>query len=530
MKKTILLLTVMFIMNFNARALSVVELSYEDTKFKAFMYEKMQGLWIKNDFISFNSTEYIYEVRKCYYEGMNPKKYLPELPPEILEKVFFRDMFLKTGNLYNEEVLNNIMTDSFIKYTADLFLGVSYGRIKDKDNLIKRSKQSYYDEMKLLIGGSQIYFRPSEIIAKLKPETKMYYAMAKYYKKLERVEKNGNWEQVQSNARIPINTSAPAVTIIRRNLSKLYGKIPYSEEELYDTELMEYVKRFQKMAGISAIGFIGEATIREINKTPAERKKTLAVNMERLRLWHTHYPENYIMINIPLYEFNMYNKGENVMQMRVVVGKKERKTPILENNMHYMVINPTWTIPKTILEKDVIPARIKDVEYFQKNRIKIFTNNEDETIEVNHMNIDWTTTGNKLFRKFKFVQDSDEMNALGKVKFILTNKENIYLHDTTAKTLFQNTERAFSSGCVRLEKPVELAEYLIDNGKGKQKKWLNKIIAKKKDYYVGLPKPVKVYIYYLTAYLNGDNEIIFLKDVYEKDEEIYSVLSNDVVR
>lgn len=469
MKKIVIMISLMLLFSYSvfpaSKTVKVIreEETNDDIKLKSFLYNKLQGKWIKDNYISKETFDFINEIEESYYEGMHPDMYLNERITDIL-KVYRNNASLSLINSNVEEKkLNNIITDIFIRYTKDIFFGVTYKKYKDSDNVIQRDETMYYNKMMDSTKYGYSTFDINGLIGDFKPKIKLYYELSKLYRKLDKKEKN-----------IDAKSTDSALDIV---------------------------------------------------ESTSELKKTLEVNMERLRKLQLEYPEKYILVNIPTYKLKIYNNEKVEMGMNVVVGKKDRRTPVLINTMRYFVVNPTWSIPETVIKKDVITAYLKDPEYFKKNKIKIYRDVETETPEVDPMTLKWEKENIKPLRGYKFVQDSNEKNALGKVKFLLENKQNIYLHDTQAKDLFKKQERMFSSGCVRLEQPIEMADYLFTEGKKGNKAYLKKVFEKNKDYYVGLPKPIKVYILYLTAYLNEDGRVEFLKDVYGKDMEMFFALS-----
>lgn len=458
MKKLVVIFSLGIFLSWGVLAEIKTEITPEEIKFRAFIYEKLQGKWIKNNFVTKETFDFIKEIEESYYEGLQPELYLQGPLSEIIKNSGEGEALYRIVGKRNEKLLNNLVTDVFIRFTRDLYFGITYKKYRDLDNTIVREELKYYEKMMDLNYFGYSNFDTRGIIDEYRPKIKLYSELRMLYKRISEIEKN---------------------------------KKNNSEFGLYNT-----------------------------NMTPSELKKTVKVNLERLRKLQIEYPEKYILINIPTYKLKIFNNNKVDMEMKVVVGKKDRKTPVLMNTMRYFVVNPTWSIPETIIKKDVIAAYIKDPEYFTKNKIKIYRDIERATAEIDPTTLKWEKENIKPLKGYKFVQESNEKNVLGKVKFILENKENIYLHDTQAKELFKKNERMFSSGCIRLEQPLELADYLFADGKKWNKAYLKKVLEKYKDHYVGLPKPIKVYVTYFTAYLNEKNELEFLNDIYGKDSEM----------
>lgn len=247
----------------------------------------------------------------------------------------------------------------------------------------------------------------------------------------------------------------------------------------------------------------------------------IAVNQERLRWLPQHFEDKYVLVNVPQMELFINNQGKDTMHMRVVVGKRSRATPSMSANMVNIVFNPTWTVPKGIMTKDIVPGiQHKGSAYLDKKGLSIYTH-QGKKVNPDSVNITYSNFKNYVFR-----QPSGDRNALGRIKFNLPNKENIYLHDTPSKGDFRKDDRAKSSGCIRVQHPRDMATYILsgwNNIDGRQ--MVDSLLSKTKILYVPLKEKLPVHILYLTATQDSAKQnVLFLNDVYSKDDTLAQLL------
>ncbi|MBN1182599.1 MAG: L,D-transpeptidase family protein [Bacteroidales bacterium] len=317
---------------------------------------------------------------------------------------------------------------------------------------------------------------------------------------------------------------------------------------IYDNDLVKAVQEFQKLNGLFVDGVVGNQTINRMDIPVQERIAQINANLERLR-WFD-YPENtkYILVNIPDFKLYIFEKGNKELEMKVCVGKKRdwnyaekleifkktrnrncfpnnNETPLLHGYIEYFVLNPKWNVPDNIGKNEIYSKVLNDPEYLSKRNFKVFFNGS----EVSADSIDWSNyNADRL--PFKFQQDASDGNALGKVKFIFENNYNIYLHDTPSKQAFSYTNRAVSHGCIRLEKPIEMAKLLTNDIEGMTGEEIDETLSGSKiidrdvktntSKTVFLKNELPLYINYFTSWVDEDGNLHFRDDVYEKDKNI----------
>lgn len=325
---------------------------------------------------------------------------------------------------------------------------------------------------------------------------------------------------IEINDKLFVGSKHPAMKDVKKKLL-LLGDVKKVDTTVaaYEESLLNGVKKFQERHGIEPNGVIERLTVKALNVSLEKRKEQIIANMERWRWFPRDFGNQYLLINIPEYKLYYYNDGRLASEHKVIVGSDRRKSPIVTSKIDYMVWNPTWAVPSTILKEDYIPAMIEDKKYLERKSITIYDKNQKP---VNPE--DWTPE--KAY-EYKYIQNSGEHNLLGKVKFVFNNRHFIYLHDTNNKHLFEQTERDLSSGCIRVENPVQLAVRLS----GKLAVYVTKNLDEK------LPlvtknfkpdEPTKVHVLYWTAW--GDkSKVYFREDIYKLDEALYNELQKPVL-
>ncbi|EEA2473819.1 L,D-transpeptidase [Salmonella enterica subsp. enterica serovar Typhimurium] len=288
---------------------------------------------------------------------------------------------------------------------------------------------------------------------------------------------------------------------------------PAPAARAYDRELVEAVKRFQAWQGLGADGVIGPATRNWLNMTPAQRAGVLALNIQRLRLLPAELSTG-IMVNIPAYSLVYYQNGNQVLASRVIVGRPDRKTPMMSSALNNVVVNPPWNVPPTLARKDILPKVWNDPGYRERHGYTVMRGwNSKEAIDP--WQVDWATiTPSNL--PFRFQQAPGAHNSLGRYKFNMPSSDAIYLHDTPNHTLFQRDARALSSGCVRVNKASELANMLLQDA-GWNDARISGALKQGDTRYVNIRQNIPVNLYYLTAFVGADGRMQYRTDIYNYD-------------
>ncbi len=285
--------------------------------------------------------------------------------------------------------------------------------------------------------------------------------------------------------------------------------------KIFDQAVHDAVLAFQQKEGLEADGIVGRNTLAAMNKNLSYRIQQLELNLERWRWTPTDFGDDYLLVNIPSFLLHIYEDHDSlVLVKKVVVGKLKHKTPVFEDLVQYLELNPYWTVPFSIATNEILPKLKRNPGYLGANNMELLAGGKS----ISPYSVNWAGIGRHNFR-YTIRQKPGDKNALGRVKFMFPNLYNIYLHDTPSKRLFGEAYRPFSHGCVRVHKPFELAEYLLkDNPKWSPEK-IDKAIARGKNKRIHLLKPRPIYILYFTTWVDEKTgEVYFYRDVYGRDK------------
>lgn len=346
---------------------------------------------------------------------------------------------------------------------------------------------------------------------------KQYYQLEKFLSYYTTISVQGGWIEIPERKNVlQPGAKDSAVLLLRKRLEteNYLERRTVAAPDSFSEQLFIALKTFQKNNGLISTGSLDAVTIAVLNIPVEKRIEQIKVNMERWKIFPANKTNRYLLANIPDFNLSLMENDSVILNMKAIVGRTYRKTPVFNARLTHIVFNPTWNIPPTILKEDVLPLALKDSSYLRKNHIRIFQTKKGETRkEVPVDSVDWKTVSVKNF-PYELIQDPGKYNALGAVKFIFPNPYNVYMHDTPAKELFTETQRTFSSGCIRISNAVGLAEQLL---KGKwSKKKIIQVIQSGETTTVNLTALVDVYITYFTAWVDKNGSLQFRKDIYEK--------------
>jgi murein L,D-transpeptidase YcbB/YkuD len=329
----------------------------------------------------------------------------------------------------------------------------------------------------------------------------------------------GGWPSVPAGPTLAPGMSDARVPALRARLDvtrDLDAVAIGAEDEVYDGATVEGVRRFQARHGLEQDGAVGPATLAALNVPVEARIEQMRVNLERARWVLGDLGDDYLVVNIAGFRLYVVRNDEIVWTTRVQVGQPYRRTPVFVATLSYLVFNPTWTVPPTILRRDILPAVRNDVAYLASRNIDVI---DDGGMVVDPTAIDWS--GSTF--PYQFVQRPGPNNALGRVKFMFPNEHFVYLHDTPSRDLFDRESRAFSSGCIRVEDPLELARLLLRRDWDQDR--IDGILAAGRTQTVTLDDPITLLLLYWTAEVDADQRVVFHADVYARDANVGAALA-----
>ncbi len=330
----------------------------------------------------------------------------------------------------------------------------------------------------------------------------------------------GGWPTLPDGAKLVPGETDDRVPVLRRRLiaSGDLGE-GFAEGRTYDAPLAEAVKRFQARHGLDADAAIGGKTLAHLNVPADARARQIAVNLERWRWMPRSFGRYHIAVNIAAQQMEVVEDGNVTMTMRVVVGDIKHPTPSMNTTMSSVVLNPAWRVPTSIANKEILPKLRKDPNYLTSSKLQIVDYPEGSPESAGD-GVDWNAIGKKF--PYRLRQPPGPDNALGQLKFNLTDSDDIYMHDTPNRKAFGRSYRALSHGCVRLERPVELGELLL--GSRWQGKLADNIAANRSTRTLMLERTIPVYMMYWTAWADESGNLHFRDDLYGHDRRLMTAL------
>lgn len=322
----------------------------------------------------------------------------------------------------------------------------------------------------------------------------------------------GGWPTVPAEKLLKVGMRDPDVAVLRQRLA-ISGDLPPASgvSDAYDSYVQAAVMRFQARHGIPADGIVGKSTYEALNIPATVRLNQLATNLTRLKMLTSSLPDRFVMVNVPAASIEAVESGYVASRHTAIVGKIDRPTPILNSKIYEINFNPFWTVPKSIIKRDLIPLMQEQPDYLTEQRIRIYNNAGDELLPEQ---IDWRTDEavNYMFR-----QDPGDFNSLGQVRINFHNSHQVYMHDTPNKGLFREETRFFSSGCVRVQNVRDLIAWLAKDQTGADRNQLNYFYESGERVDLALDNQVPVYFAYITAWAVTDGVVQFRNDIYNLD-------------
>ena len=409
------------------------------------------------------------------------------------------------------------MSRAYLDYARDISSGV-LSPSKVDDSIVR---EIIRPDPRSLIEGIAATGDPSQFLQDLAPKAPEYARLMKEKLRLEAVMAQGGWPQVPQGESLKPGAAGAAVVALRDHLVAR-GYLAPSATASYDRSLLRAVQRFQLDNGITADGVAGSATLAALRVPAEERLKSVIVALERLR-WLRDAPrgERHVWVNLPEFMASIVDDGRTTFQTRVVIGKDvpDQRSPEFSDEMEYMVINPSWGVPRSIIVKEYLPL-------LQRNRNAVghlqVVDNKGRVVPRGAVN--FAAYSASSF-PFGLRQPPSDGNALGKVKFMFPNVHNIYLHDTPAKNLFAHEVRAYSHGCIRLGDPIDFAHVLLAAQEADPKGLFQRELDSRLETSVSLDRKVPVHLVYFTAWPTARGQIGYRNDVYGRDARLFDALA-----
>lgn len=335
---------------------------------------------------------------------------------------------------------------------------------------------------------------------------------------------NGGWPQVNPGQRLQLGVVDPAVQVLRQRLM-ISGDLPSTAglSASFDSYVDGAVKRFQARHGLPEDGVMGEFTLKAMNIPADTRLQQLNTNLVRIQSMSGDLGTRYVMVNIPAAYIEAVENMRVVLRNTAIVGRISRPSPILNSKIYEVILNPYWTSPRSIVEKDIVPLMRKDPTYLTRNNIRLI---DDKGNEVSPDTVDWNA---EKAPPYQFRQDPGKINAMASTKINFYNEFNVYMHDTPQQGLFNKQARFESSGCVRVQNVRDLSTWLLRDTPGWNRQQIERVIEKRVNTPIKLTEPVPVYFVYITAWSAKDRITQFRDDIYQMDGNAELALQTNYV-
>ncbi len=407
----------------------------------------------------------------------------------------------------HEEKLEILLTTTFFKYSKKVYGGISKSPY-ELDWFIPRKKKNYQfllDSLVALNKGENISEPVNHYYQKLKEKLRDYREIAK---------KGGFPVIVTPKKLLSITQNDSCLPAVKKYLF-LTGDLKVNDNTIiYTDQLAKAVMNFQHRMGLTENGKFDTQTLVELNKPVAFRIKQMMVNLERLRWVPVAMENEFLLVNIPEFKLHVIENGKVVWVTNVVVGKNAKKTSIFKGNISQIILNPYWNVPSSIVKEEIMPKIKNNFNYLKTNDMEVISGNQ----VIDPSTIHWNKYTKNI--PYEIRQKPGKNNALGKMKFLFPNNFNIYLHDTPSKSLFNESKRDFSHGCIRIENPKKLVLYFLRKNPNWSPQKVDSILKTDKEYGIPIKPTISVYIVYFTSWVDNSGQLNFRNDIYNLDNQL----------
>jgi murein L,D-transpeptidase YcbB/YkuD len=494
------------------------ELIYSSFMLETFYKRRnFQPAWVLNDIRLLQAYYLVDTIEGAYLEGLTPDHYhlrtIKALFTEVQENMSNKAP-QDPETLFDLDLL---LTDAFLLLGCHFSAGCVNPVTIEAEWFTKRGSVDAAAVLDIALNENRV----KETLQSLLPPQDSYTKLKQALKAYRKIVIKGGWPAIPEGPSLKVGFQDERIIPLRQRLI-LSGYL-HPDENIptvtFDTALENAVKKFQNLHGLDVDGVVGPATLKALNTSAEARARQIELNLERMRWIFRNLGQRYIIVNIADFRLNVIEKNHTSLSMRVVVGKPFWHTPVFSEKMTYIVLNPSWNVPRSIAVEETIPKIKKEPDYLAKHNMKILKGWSENAEEINPDTIDWASLDDQNFN-YRFRQEPGPQNPLGRIKFMFPNEFGVYLHDTPSKRLFAKSVRSFSHGCIRLEKPLDLAEYVFKGSSDWTPEEILAEIETGEEQIVRLPEPVDIHIIYLTAWVDDDGFLHFRDDIYERDARL----------
>lgn len=480
-------------------------ISSKNTLIKYYKNSNYNSIWIGSNGQLPIANSLLSKIKESNLDGFEPSDYhLKAIETLKIALVNFQGLKDNPNYISKWVDFELLLSDAYFKFASNQYVGIIRFNKYNKGGALRLRSVNLIDSLKKAVQENKV----KETLNNFSCSHSAYQSLKGSLKNFIEIKRNGGWINLPNKLKLKKGDKNYNVLLLRKRLNVLFPKLNVTDS-IFDPSLEKVLKITQSNYGLIDDGFVYFKTIKALNVSIDLRIKQIKLNMERWRWLPRRLPQKYIFVNSAGFILNVIENDKSVLDMKIIVGKTTNNTPIFNADMTYIILNPWWEIPPSIATKEIIPKIRNDKNYLKKEHIIVLRSETDGKIS------------------YRFRQKPGPWNALGQIKFIFPNPYNIYLHDTPSKNLFTKNVRTFSHGCIRIEKPLELATYLLQYDPYWTSENLIKTIEAKKERKIDLDIPVKVHICYFTSWIDEENNPNFREDIYGYDKDLELILTRN---
>jgi L,D-transpeptidase YcbB len=485
-------------------------IDFSDTVFNCYSEQAYIPIWFSEEDGFLKGEKFLAELKKERNEALSDNNIFIDWIDTYIHGINNRK-YITPASYANLDIM---LSSAFLQHASELF----YGSLDPSSLKIKlfqdRKNMPFCEPLKSIAQTDSVI----SVIRQYKPDMIQYKLLKDELKLLLDIEKTITGP-IEFKGVLSLGDSSFIISEIKRRIKILYGEGENWDPHLvFDDEFQQMVRFFRYKHGIPMADYIDEEFIRELNLPITEKIKILKVNLERLRWMNStkgfDSGKPMVLVNIPDFRLQVIHHDSIIMSMKVITGQRMRKTPIFSDSIRYIVFAPYWHVPNSMAQQDILPKIKSDPDYLSKRNFEVWSGWGRDAFKLDPQSIYWEKITRNNFR-YRFSQKPGPSNALGRVKFMFPNPYNVYLHDTPQRELFKKFRRDFSSGCIRVEAPFDLAVYLLPELHSDK---IKKKMEGQNEETIHMKTAVQVHISYFTVWCDDDKNVIFRKDVYGIDK------------
>lgn len=480
-----------------------------------------QPLWVSPGGPSETARKLVAAIGGAERHGLFPQDYHFSCLSEWLKAPLGDRSPSATKELAGLEI---VLSDAFVNFATHL----AAGKVDPETIYPQWISPKKETEVFLRLTGLNAPEDLDRILDELAPGSQGYRTAMIEARRLRRQVAGGQWREIDAGETLRPGDRSPRVPQVRARLVD-EGDLappgdPLPDEALFDDALARAVVRFQNRHGLSPDGVVGPQTLAALNRSPEDRLRCVLVNLERWRWIPRDLGRRHVIVNSAAFALAAFREGRKVLEMPVIVGEAYTRTPVFSENMAYLVVNPYWNVPPGVLARKILPKIKRNPGYLAANHFELLRGWKQPAEIINPALIDWSTVHPGNFPG-RLRQRPGPWNSLGRIKFIFPNDFAVYLHDTPDRHLFGRTARAFSSGCIRVEKPIELALFVLEDDPAWSLERLEEVLAAGSPKTIRVKNPVTVHLQYWTFWIGDEGEAQYRKDIYSRDGVLWNALN-----